>query len=161
MAESNDQRVLRELLGLIDRFGWAVRSVFAVTNEQVDFAYTIGLTAMQHPEVVITGMPEEHAHTFLDLIGEDVQNGKRYVDGSVTDALTEPGAPVVFIQVEDDDGLTAVDQVYGRVDALQMVWPDSAGRLPWEAGYRNGAHDQPLLGPVGHVVGRREDGREA
>ena len=59
--------------------------------------------------------------------------------------------PVVFVHAADTDRLTAVAQVYGRVDALQMVWPDSTGRLPWETGYRNGPDVQPLLGiPPSH-----------
>lgn len=149
--DHNRERVLRDLLDLIDQFGWAVRHVFAVTEEQVGFSYTVGLTAMHHPEVVITGMPEEHAHTFLNLVGDDVRTGKRYQDGITTDELTEPGAPVVFIRAEQVDGLVAVEEVYGRVEALQMVWCDSSGHLPWEAGYRNGPDVQPLLGRTEHV----------
>ncbi len=67
--------------------------------------------------------------------------------GQRTEELTVPGAPVVFIAVENTARLTAVQQVYGRVEAVQMVWPDSTGRLPWDEGYRNPPDTQPLLGP--------------
>lgn len=93
----------------------------------------------------------EHALTFLNNIGDDVRNGKRYQDGMTTDQLTEPGAPVVFIRAERVDALTAVEEVYGHVEALQMVWCDSSGHLPWQEGYRNGPDIQPLLGPIAHV----------
>lgn len=140
-------RVLADLLGLIDEYGWAVRHVRAGPEPgQAAFSYTVGLTAFSHPEVVITGMPSDHAQTFLNDIGADVRNGTRFEAGTVTEDLTEPGAPVVFLAVVDDEELTADEQVYGRVDAVQMVWPDSAGRLPWADGYNNPPGAQPLLG---------------
>jgi hypothetical protein len=47
-----------------------------------------------------------------------------------------------------DEELVAVRQVYGTFSAVQMVWPDSAGRFPWDAGYTNPPDAQPLLGPL-------------
>lgn len=139
--------VFRDLLRLIDEFGWAVRHVGAGTAKgEAAFTYTVGLTAMQHPEVVVTGLPSDVAKAFLNQIGQDVRGGKQFSAGQITDSLTTPAAPVVFIPADDVRGLTAVAQVYGRVEALQMVWPDSKGRLPWVEGYRNPPEAQPLLG---------------
>jgi hypothetical protein len=147
-VDRSDQQVLNDLLGLIREHGWAVRHVGAgPADDAAAFSYTVGLTALGHPEVVVTGLPFEHAHTFLNNIGHDVRSGQRFEPGSTTGELTEPAAPVVFLAVEDTSGLTAVEQVYGRVQAVQMVWPDSTGRLPWEDGYRNPPKAQPLLGP--------------
>jgi hypothetical protein len=50
------------------------------------------------------------------------------------------------IAVVDKTDLTAVDAIYGNVPALQIVWTDSGGRLPWEPGYANPAGSQRLLG---------------
>ena len=142
-----DDPVLDDLLRLIEQFGWAVRHVGAGTSEgEAAFSYTVGLTAMGHPEVVVTGLPFDVAQVFLNNIGRDVLEGEQFSAGLLTESLTSPGAPVVFIQAEDVSGLTAVEQVYGRVEALQMVWPDSTGRLPWVEGYRNPPQAQPLLG---------------
>jgi hypothetical protein len=96
--------------------------------------------------VVITGLPFSHAQTFLNTIGADVGDGKRFDPGLVTEDLTGPGAPVLFLAADDTSGLTAVEQVYGTVRAVQMVWPDSTGRLPWVEGYNNPPEAQPLLG---------------
>jgi len=148
MAPDEDP-VLEDLLRLIDQFGWAVRNVGAgAAKSEAAFSYTVGLTAMGHPETVVTGLPFTVAQTFLNNIGQEVRDGRAFPAGLVTDGLTSPGAPVVFIRVDDDRGLTAVGQVYGRVQAVQMVWPDSTGRLPWVVGYRNPPDAQPLLGPV-------------
>jgi hypothetical protein len=142
-------RVLADLRSLIDEHGWAVRNVGAGdTAAEVGFSYTIGLTAFGHPEVIVMGMPPESAQEFLNLIGDEVRRGSRYENGTVTGEFTDDDAPVVFIRAEDTGRLAAVEQIYGRVDALQMIWPDSTGRLPWEDGHRNLPGVQPLLGPL-------------
>jgi len=141
--------ILADLRRVIAKHGWAVRNVMPDDEaNEVGFSYTIGLTALGHPEVIILGMPWKSAHEFLNLIGDEVRRGGRYQPGTVTGELSDEDAPVVFIQALETDRLTAVEQVYGRVDALQMIWPDSTGRLPWQAGYRNGPAVQPLLGPL-------------
>lgn len=143
----HDDPVFARLLALIAEHGWAVRHVGAGTDPgEAAFSYTVGLTAMQHPEVVATGLPFDHAATFLNNIGAEVREGKRFPPGYSTEDLTQPGAPVYFIEALDTSGLTAVEQVYGAVSAVQMVWPDSSGRLPWTPGYRNPPEAQPLLG---------------
>ena len=140
--------VLLELLELIGRHGWAVRHVGGDTaNGHAPFSYTVGLTAMGHPEIVTTGLPFEHAQTFLNEVGADVRDGRRFAAGTTTGDFTSDDAPVCFLDVVDTSGLTAVEQVYDDVEALQLVWPDSAGHLPWDAGYRNPADAQPILGP--------------
>jgi hypothetical protein len=140
-------RVRAELMGLIEEHGWAVHNVMAGPEEgdDVESSYTVGLTALRHPEVIILGMPAEHASAFLNLIGDEVRRGGRFGHGTVTGQFTSEDAPVVFIRAEVIERLTAVTEVYGRVDALQMVWPDSTGRLPWQDGYRNPPESQPLL----------------
>jgi len=140
-------RRLAELHGLIAEHGWAVRTVMAGLEEGDDgeFCYTIGFTALGHPEVIILGMPAEHASTFLNMIGDEVQRGGRFGHGTVTGEFTSDDSPVVFIRAEETERLSAVAEVYGRVEALQMVWPDSTGRLPWQNGYRNPPETQPLL----------------
>lgn len=146
--DPNRDAVLKDLLEVIDVHGWCVRHVLAgELAEEVQFTYTIGLTAMGHPEVVVTGLPSESAHIYLNNVGSDVSDGKRYAAGDSTDEWTRPGAPVLFLAVDDTSGLAAIEQVYGHVDALQLVWPDSAGRMPWDPGCTNPPHVQPLLGP--------------
>ncbi len=147
---SNDP-VYDEMLSYIDQYGWAVRHVGA--GKEANFSYTIGLTAMGHPEIVMEGLPFDVAQVFLNLIGGEVKDGTRFSAGNITREFTEPPAPIAFISVVDTTKLTAAKQVFGKVEALQAIWCDSTGRLPWEPGYRNPADAQPLLGPVPHRVG--------
>ena len=87
---------------------------------------------MRHPEVVIQGLPFDVAQTFLNYVGQDVRDGKAFPAGTVTEDLTGPGSPVVFIGGEDDSGLTAVRQVYGTVQARRCNW---FGRTRRDAGH--------------------------
>ena len=75
-----------QLLALIDEHGWAVRHVGAGdTPGEVAFSYTIGLTALGQPEFIMQGMPFDHAQTFLNLLGEEVRGGRRYVANFIVD----------------------------------------------------------------------------
>ncbi|MBB3678400.1 DUF4262 domain-containing protein [Modestobacter versicolor] len=144
----DDARALADLEGVIDRFGWGVLHVGqGPASGEPRFSYTVGLTALGHPEVIAVGLPFEAAEQFLNLVGESVRAGDRWAHGSTTDRFTDADSPVVFLRVEDTSRLTAVAQVYGRVEAVQLVWPDSTGKLPWQEGHRNPPGVQPLLGP--------------
>ena len=146
-AKVDDDRMLGDLRALIEQHGWAVRVVAPrVGEEGVPFAYTVGLTAMGHPEIVEQGLPNEVGHQFLNLVGAEVRAGRRFAASSIVRDLAEGDNPVAFIQVEDTSELTAVELVYGVVNALQLVWSDSSGRLPWEPDFGPGAAQQPLLG---------------
>ena len=149
-------RVYAELLSLIDTFGWAVRHVGAGDEPgEAPFSYTVGLTGFDHPEIVTQGLPFAAAHAFLNDIGAQVRDGRRFTAGSLVTDLTE-GGTLAFIGALDTSGLTAVEQTYGTVAALQMIWCDSQGHLPWEHGYQNAPTAQPLLGPLPESWSRGE-----
>jgi hypothetical protein len=136
---------LDELRQLIAEHGWAVRHVVD-PNPARCLSYTVGLTAHLHPEVVMTGLPHAVAHTFLNIAGRVVvREHGHFAPGEETTELAEgPAFPV--IAVTDTSGLTAVESLYGDVRAVQLVWTDSRGNLPWDAAYANPPGSQPLLG---------------
>lgn len=137
---------LDDLRAKTDAHGWAIRNVSGSDPARC-LSYTVGLTAHGHPEVVMTGLPPEVGTAFLNIVGEIVvREGGRFAAGEVTMELADgPAMPV--LPVLDKTDLTAMEAVYGDVPALQIVWTDSAGRLPWEPGYANPAGLQRLLGP--------------
>ena len=134
-----------ELRQMIDAHGWAVRNV-SDSDPAKCLSYTVGLTAHGHPEVVMTGLPPEVGTAFLNIVGEIVvREGGSFTSGEATTELADgPAMPV--IEVSDTSDLTAVDAIYGDVQALQVVWTDSHGHLPWEPGYANPPGSQRLLG---------------
>jgi hypothetical protein len=137
---------LDELRQLIARHGWAVRHVVDADPARC-FSYTVGLTAHLHPEVVMTGLPPQVAHTFLNIAGHlVVREHGHLAAGEETTALAE-GRAFPVIAVTDTSGLTAAADLYGDVRAVQVVWTDSRGHLPWDEDYANPPGSQPLLGP--------------
>jgi hypothetical protein len=134
---------------LIERFGWAVEHVRVPRGSaEAPSSYTVGLTAVGHPEIVLLGLPAAVAQDFLNAVAEKVRSGGSYTHGQRTADFTDDNGPVVFLRVEEPDRLVSAREMYGSVEALQLVWPDSAGHLPWEPGHRNSPDVQPLLGPV-------------
>lgn len=80
-----------DLISLIDRFGWAVRFVSS-GPEDIDappFGYTVGLTAFGHPEFVMTGLPQEDAHAFLNQFGAAVRDGRRFQANTLTTEMND------------------------------------------------------------------------
>jgi hypothetical protein len=136
---------LDELQDLVATYGWAVRNVTDADPAKC-LSYTVGLTGHGHPEVVMTGLPPEVGTAFLNIVGEVVvREGGHFIAGEATTELANgPAMPV--IEVLDTSGLTAVEAIYGNVSALQIVWTDSRGHLPWDASYANPPGSQPLLG---------------
>ena len=131
---------------LIDEHGWAVRHVVDRDPAQC-FSYTVGLTAQLHPEIVMTGLPHDVAHVFLNNAAHVVaREHGHFAPGEPATGLTD-GPPFEVLAVSDTSGLTAVASLYGDVRAVQLVWTDSRGRLPWEPAYANPPGSQPLLGP--------------
>ena len=136
---------LDDLRRSITQHGWAVRCVID-ENPALCLAYTIGLTRHDHPEMVITGLPRDVGAAFLNLAGKIiVEDGGRFPAGTDTTALAD-GRPLPVIEVIDKSDLTAVEALYGDVPAVQVIWTDSAGNLPWEEDYANPPGTQPLLG---------------
>jgi hypothetical protein len=136
---------LDDLRQKIDQYGWAVRCV-QDADPTLCVAYTIGLTEHGHPEVAMTGLPPDVGKAFLNIVGEIVvREGGRFEAGNATAELAD-GPPMPVIEVVDISDLTAVVDLYGDVPALQVVWTDSRGHLPWEDGYANPRGSQSLLG---------------
>lgn len=131
----------------MDAFGWAVRNVSDADPAQC-LSYTVGLTAHGHPEVVMTGLPSEVGHAFLNIVGEIVvREGGQFTAGGATTELAD-GQAMPVIAVADTSDLTAVKAIFGDFRAIQIVWTDSSGRLPWEPGYANPPGSQRMLGSV-------------
>ena len=130
---------------MIDDHGWAVRNVVSA-DPALCLSYTVGLTAIGHPEVVMTGLPSKIGHAFLNIAGGIViREGGTLAAGSWSTEFAD-GPPLPIIAVEDTSALTAVQEIYGRVSAVQVIWTDSRGQFPWDEDYANPPGSQPVLG---------------
>ena len=147
MSDPRDH-ALADISDLVARHGWGIRHVLPDTaSAQAAFSYTVGLTHRGWSELIITGLPTTVADVFIrNAVDAQTEQGA-FRPGDRTDELTESG-DVVFIAADEVSGMTATTEIVGAFSALQLVWPDSAGHFPWQAGYRNSRASQPLLGTV-------------
>ncbi|MDP9102028.1 MAG: DUF4262 domain-containing protein [Actinomycetota bacterium] len=132
-----------EVLPIIARAGWLVQGVSG-SGPQAPFAYTVGLTAMGRPELLVTGLEIEAAAMLLNRFaaGPDVEPGDVVeVDGRYVEGVHIPH-PEAHLYVADD--------LYGPdLRAVQLAWQDEHGHSPWCKAHREGRGGQPVLGPRG------------
>jgi hypothetical protein len=121
------------------------------TAEQPAFAYTAGLLhTHDHPELVVVGLEEDLAGELLEALIDAIAAGRRFAAGQRCDGFLR-GYPVALCAVHRDccaQFLPAAVWAWqgSDVTALQVVWPDRQGRMPWDADVREGFRAcQPLL----------------
>ncbi|QII06207.1 DUF4262 domain-containing protein [Rhodococcoides fascians A25f] len=134
----------------IDRFGWALQYV----ESEVDrdgihpaFCYTVGLTGFGSPEIVVTGRDPNESSRILNALGTSVASGLLEVEAGI--GCWAAGFELFTIDVPDCvDILHAASDVYGKgcFSAVQAVWKDCDGSLPWEG--IPSTVVQPVLGPL-------------
>jgi hypothetical protein len=115
------------------------------------FAYTVGLFGMRHPELVMFGLAQPASQAALNELGEAIRAGGNFVAGEtvyvdalrqavVFEALPNPGDIVCFANWFYER------PAFASLPALQVTYPDGAGRYPWDDGYSLPAGQQPRPG---------------
>jgi hypothetical protein len=141
---------LDEMRALVDEHGWAVQYVPA-THETPPYAYTVGLAAAGERELLVYGLPRDVSHRLCTEAvarqrAEEGLEPHRPYDGLLS------GFAAVFLPVPDArnvDEFAMVRRLWRGRDfrALQLVWPDSQGRFPWDPACDAGVVSaQPLRG---------------
>ena len=133
----------RKIIEDIEQFGWHVIKVMP-EEDAPGFAYTIGLQqSFDHPEVLISGLDLDLMHALLNLIGEDIQNGRRFTGPESYDGILT-GFDVYFRPVDSERYLEylgiALDHYKSHVQTafhcLQCIWPSAEnGAFPWDEHY--------------------------
>jgi hypothetical protein len=128
--------------------GWTVTAVLPDEPDEAHVAYTVGLTGIGAPELVITGLRPDLAHALLGDLAERAIGGQRWTHRQRLDDLLL-GHPAVIIDGTPTEQIVpgTACAIYGpdHVRLQQIVWPDPADRFPWDRGYQYAAHTQPLL----------------
>jgi hypothetical protein len=137
----------QKLLSDIREYGWHAVMIQA-DEKSPGWGFTVGFFhSYRHPELVITGLKAEITHQFLRLFSVPIMAGKVYKPG---DKVTDIGSyPFLFVSVptcfyRDYLGFAIWFYKPTEFPVLQVVWPDKAGRFPWEADYDTRCR-QPLL----------------
>ena len=115
------------------------------------YSFSIGLShSFRHPEVLVFGLSPEVAQELINLVADEVSNGREFKKGCESDDLLR-GYPVRFTPVSSDyhaQYLGNARWAYeGRpFEVVQLVYPDKQGRWPWDISTRDGFRDnQPVL----------------
>jgi hypothetical protein len=143
----------RQLLDHVKKIGWYHVHVQAEGQDPA-FAFSLGFYAnYDHPEIIVIGLKPATAQQLLNIAAISIAGAKsRYETYKPYDDIAE-GMRIAFVPVADKYfgeyfgyGRWFYQSKGGKFPALQMVWPDKKGLLPWEAGYDAGFKAvQPLL----------------
>lgn len=130
----NDDFDLKEQ---IEKHGWAGIGVFPDegSENEYPFTYTVGFTGLDHPEVIVGGLPPSLAHSLLWTVYEKIVSGQTFEDGDESDEIIE-NFTVRFKSLPPDGcPANAARAYYEREElpVLQMVWPDAEGFFPDDA----------------------------
>ena len=140
----------RDLLRILEDQGWYVIKVGAGEGEPA-FAYSLGLFEnLGQPEVILFGLDLDTMHTLINDVGELARKRGCFRNGDTSDELLE-GYTCGFRHVTLENlrnRMTYTQWYYGHDEfpAVQLVWPDMSGKLPWELGFDERYRgDQPDL----------------
>jgi hypothetical protein len=137
-AVTEDDRE-RKVVSDIEDFGWHV-SLIMEDDDGPSFAYSIGLFQnFGHPEIIIFGLDLEVLHGMINIIGEEVRQGRQYADGESASGVLE-GFDVWFQVVARGHYHEYLG--YARwfykgdfFPVLQCLWPDRQGLFPSDPGF--------------------------
>jgi hypothetical protein len=144
---------LEHLRELLERHCWIVQGVQR-ERHRPPYAYTVGLTAHDRPELIVTGMPYDRAVQLLNSVAEHVLHAEAPRPGEVIPLRRGPVIEIVRV-AEPSVHLAVAAALSGPAfSALQLVYADDRGHWPWGVGFRGGHGGQPVLGTRGVVSGR-------
>ena len=133
---------------MIREHGWAACAV--VSETEPAWIYTLGLQGTYgHPELVIYGLGPRLAHDLLRCTIEKIQRGEKIEPGTLVDEVMADPYKMAAVKVDEP-----LDPRYplnmatwftddADIEAIQLVWPDAAGRYPWD---ESGQPEQAVFG---------------
>jgi hypothetical protein len=136
----------------IAKMGWSDIGVFPVREDgTLPFNYTVGMVEYSHPDLIIMGMDNASQHLIIASAVKAIEDGLIFRANTYSQFVLEGNYRVAFIEVDDimteHYPMTTTRRFYGDVEALQIVWPDSADRFPWHSDFdRDYIDRQELLG---------------
>jgi hypothetical protein len=138
----------------VEANGWHCISVDA-DEDSPGFQYTVGLTSKwSHPDAIVFGLSAQQGYSLLNSLVSDVRGGKSYAQNGLYDGLFE-NVKVAVRRVHPNQhemyfgyamGHCRLVGRAGSLEAIQLLWPDKAGRFSFESGCDSATtHAQPSL----------------
>jgi hypothetical protein len=145
----------------VERHGWGVFGIKAVGGLP-GWAFTAGLWhTFGSPEVAMFGLRVADMQVWLNDVGEQIRSGQTF-DPDERRMGILPGFPVTFRPVHEGwyRDLLGYAMWFAQrppLPVVQVVWPDTEGRFPWDPGCGTRClFDQPQLwlAKEEHPIGR-------
>jgi hypothetical protein len=114
--------------------GWVIQEVQG-ENGIPARCYTVGLSILMHPEIILVGFEIDVMSRLLHRASQQVKDGKRFADWSVARGITQQ-SPVVFREVEPKlarQYTSVASRIFDSYRVLHMFLPDAHGHFPWRA----------------------------
>lgn len=141
--DDHTAQILDDTLRHIQRHGFRPITVGGGVDDTqagAPFTYSVGFRALNHPDVIVTGLPPDRAATFLGLIYQRLRTGVGRTPDTHYDDLAE-GYLTMFKPVRPVWRATLMRltrTIYVRqngdpaFEAMQLFYPDRFGRWPWD-----------------------------
>jgi hypothetical protein len=131
-----------EIAEVVREHGWFAASI---GDYDPPFLYSIGLMQTYgHPEFIMFGLEADNAHALFTQLIADLRGGRRYDESGVqTIQLGGDDHRVGFRPVHPTQhelylgfamGYCRHIGRWGELEAVQVYWPDAAGKFPFDAG---------------------------
>lgn len=131
----------RKLLSDVQQYGWHVLKILG-DETGPEYCFSVGLYySFGHPEILVMGLPTQAGHQLINLAATQIADGKVFKPAERVNGLLE-GFSCSFITIDISHyqeylgyGIWFYRQLKQPFPAIQLVWPDKQGRLPWESSY--------------------------
>lgn len=139
--------LIEKIESLIAKHGHAVIATpIEVGDAQTWMAYTVGLSDAGLPEIAMFGVPQEYAQPILNEAARRLCAGSLPLHAPIAGIATMPLVFKPMRPAAAEERLLVATGRRSDVSALQAVWPDEAGKFPWEDGCNTTLHAcQPTL----------------
>ncbi|HEX8693668.1 MAG TPA: DUF4262 domain-containing protein [Longimicrobium sp.] len=142
--------VLQEVVSRVQAQGWTyIYTPFE--GHPVAYGYTVGFTeTFGFPEAVVLGLAQETIGFLFARLAEKLRMCERPpldqpLDLGLTVPLVLRAIPAEVARTHLKIANVFYEHRTDGYEAVQVVWPDAAGRFPWEAGYERAGNYQPQL----------------
>lgn len=143
--EFDVEELVESNMAQIAKNGFVTTGIFDPDNQDFPWAYSTGFTVtLDHPEVVIYGLPVTTAHSCMWSAHHAIKGGARLEPGTYSDDILH-NYRVAIVKVDEVMDPLYTMRMSARIlgspfEAVQIVWPDKQGRFPW-----NGASTRQRL----------------
>jgi len=125
-----EQEYREQIMTSIRRQGWTVQYVEGDSDRNPSFAYTVGLSRVRHPEIIVFDCSPDHAYHGLRQLAYPIMTGMYFDEGDDLSGFYQPPDRAELLRFPDSSThLLTANDLYRRpgeppLPALQLLWPD-------------------------------------